>query len=189
MRKNIQSGFYLLETLVSVFVVSIGVLCAAGMQLTAMQTAQQSGLQTLAMQLAVDMADQIRANNSVTKLNDEQNPYLSIDYGAAKKIAAPSAQCFSAKNICSTIEMENFSIYGWEKKIKENLPQGRMLVCRDAEPWDSNASRYRWECNSTPNGNSSLVIKIGWYEKKSQQSISNDRDKNYPPLIALVVGI
>ncbi|MGZ5802096.1 MAG: type IV pilus modification protein PilV [Burkholderiaceae bacterium] len=189
MIKNMQSGFYLVEVLVSVFVVSVGVLCAAGMQLTAMQTAQQSGLQTLAMQLAVDMADQIRANSSVTKLNDEQNPYLSMNYQAGNQMTAPSVQCLSAENICSTNESVNFAIYEWEKKIKENLPQGRVRLCRDDEPWDSSASRYRWECSNAANGNSPLVIKLGWDEKRSKQSMSNERDKNYPPLIALVVGI
>lgn len=178
-----------MEVLVSVFVVSIGVLCAAGMQLTAMQTAQQSGLQTLALQLAVDMANQIRANSGITKFNDEQNPYLSMNYKSGDQIEAPSVQCLSVKDNCHTIELANFAIYGWERKVKENLPQGRVLICRDAEPWDSSASRYRWECNSGPNGNSPLIIKLGWYEKKTNQSMPNDSDKNYPPAIALVVGI
>ena len=184
-----QKGFYLVEVLVSVFVVSIGVLGAAGLQLTAMQTSQQSGHQTFALQLAVDMANQIRAYSRSTKLNDEQNPYLSMNYKSGTQMTASDVQCLSVKENCNSLELANFAKNGWQKKVKENLPEGRVLVCRDAEPWDNNASQYKWDCNSAPNGNSPIVIKLGWREKKSNQSVPNANDKNYPPLIALVVGI
>ncbi|MGZ3158018.1 MAG: type IV pilus modification protein PilV [Burkholderiaceae bacterium] len=189
MSKNTEGGYYLVEVLVSIFVLSIGVLCAAGMQLTAIQTSQQSGFQTLALQLAVDMANQIRVNTSSTKLNDGENPYLSLEYKSGDQIEVPSAQCLSVKDNCSPGELANFTVYEWKNKIKENLPEGRVLVCRDKDPWDSNASRYTWQCNSAGNGNSPLIIKLGWYEKKMNQFMQNDHDKNYPPILALAVGI
>jgi type IV pilus assembly protein PilV len=189
MNKNMQSGFHLVEVLVSIFVVSIGVLCAAGMQLTAMQTAQHSGRQAQALQLATDMANQIRASSSAGKLNDEQNPYLSVNYKSGDQIAAPSVQCLNVEDNCSAIEFANFSIFEWQKKIQENFPQGRLRVCRDIGLSDSSESQYRWDCSSAPNENGPLVIKLGWSEKKSNQFQPNDSDKNHAPLIALVVGI
>jgi type IV pilus assembly protein PilV len=189
MNKDSQRGFHLVEVLVSILILSIGVLCAAGMQLTAMQTAQHSGRQAIALQLAIDMANQIRTNGSSDKLKDEQNPYLSMNYESGSQLIPPSVQCLSVKENCSSKEVANFSIYEWERKINENLPQGRVLVCRDIDPWDPRASRYRWDCNSASSGSGSLVIKLGWQEKKTNEGKPNVGDKNTPPLIALVVGI
>lgn len=189
MNRNIQAGFYLIEVLVSVFVVSIGVLCAARMQLAAMQTTQHSSHETFALQLAVDMANQIRADRNLLKVKDEQNPYLSTNFKAGQQTIAPSIRCINLKENCGAVDLAKFSIYEWQNKLKENLPNGRLQVCRDSEPWDSNAERYKWECNSAPNGGSPIVIKLGWREKKLNQSASGDSDKNYPPLIALIVGL
>lgn len=179
----------MIEVLVSVFVVSIGVLCAARMQLIAMQTAQHSSQETFALQLAVDIANQIRANRSLTKLSDEQNPYLSTNFKAGNQIIAPNVRCVGIKENCGAMELANFSIYEWKYKIKENLPDGRLEVCRDSDPWDGNADRYKWECSSGQNGNSPIVIKLGWSKKKLDQQASDDSDKNNSPSIALVVGL
>lgn len=189
MNKNIQTGFYLIEVLVSLFVLSIGVLCAAGMQLTALQTVQQSAYQTLALQLAADMANQIRTISNTAGLNDEQNPYLSLNYRSGDQIVASATPCYSVNESCKPIELANSAIHEWEQKINENLPQGRVVICRDAKPWDINAGQYRWRCNSEPNRKSPIVIKLSWYEKQSNKPVQNDSDKNLLPIIALVVGI
>jgi type IV pilus assembly protein PilV len=188
MNKNRESGFSLVEVLISMIVISIGLLGAAGMQLTSMQTVQHSAHQAFATQLAADMANQIRANHTASS-KDEQTPYLSLDYKAGNPIIAPNVQCMSAQENCNTTELANFFIHEWQKKISENLPQGRVLVCRDVKPWDRSVNRYKWECNDGENGNTPIVIKLGWHEKKINQGQQVDEEKNNPPLVALVVGL
>ena len=50
-----EHGFSLIEVLISVFVLAVGVIGAAGMQLTALRTTQQSVFQTKALHLATEM--------------------------------------------------------------------------------------------------------------------------------------
>src|SRR3954468_11288154 len=96
MPKLNHAGFSLIEVLVSVLVLAIGVIGAAGMQLTALRTSQQSAFQTAALELAADMADKMRANDSQMRRTD--NYYLSVDFRSGENgaPAAPSAMCYSA---------------------------------------------------------------------------------------------
>src|SRR5690606_15894095 len=59
--ENGENGFSLIEVLVAVFVLAVGVIGAAGMQLAALRTTQQSSFQTRALHLAAEMADYMRA--------------------------------------------------------------------------------------------------------------------------------
>jgi len=56
-----HNGFSLIEVLIAVFVLALGVIGVAGMQLTAMRTSQQSAFQTTAVELPAEMADKMRA--------------------------------------------------------------------------------------------------------------------------------
>ena len=142
-RKN---GFSLIEVLISVFVLTVGVIGAAGMQLTALHTAQQSAFQTRALHLASNMADMIRANVEQMRLDDSVNPYLRVDYAASPTTTHVSEhQCYDA-----------------------DLPGGRVRICRDASPWNATAGRFEWDCALPSRSTSApLVIKIGWQEKNS----------------------
>lgn len=176
------------EVLVSVCVVSIGLLCAAGMQLVALRTTQQSALQTSAMYLAVDMANQIRATLNVNKWSDEQNPYLAFDYKAGATMEKNNAVCQTGKEECDAEHLALLSISEWENRIKENLPKGRGLICRDSNPWDAEEGRYKWACSSLPNEDAPLVIKLGWHEKKMAQMKSQNTEQHDAPSVVLLVG-
>jgi type IV pilus assembly protein PilV len=188
MKNQNQTGFYLIEILISIFLVSIGLLCAAGLQLTALQIAHQSSLHTLGMQLAADMANQIRAHNELTKQNGTINPYLNLNYLSGDEMSAPMATCYGTKNNCQPTELASFSVYEWERRIKEALPHGRATICRDSDPWDSTGNHFKWECNGSSSERSPIVVKLGWYEKKMNQPTESSPNNDFYPLIALVVG-
>lgn len=57
-----QRGVSLIEVLVAIFVLSLGVLAMAGLQLSSMRTSQGALLRSQAATLATDMADRMRAN-------------------------------------------------------------------------------------------------------------------------------
>jgi type IV pilus assembly protein PilV len=189
MRKKGSNGFTLVEVLISVFVLALGVIGAAGMQLTALRTTQQSAFQTSALQLAAEMADKMRANDHQMKLADNSNPYLKVDYqsaaGSASADAGPS--CYGAGSSCIAGQLAQFDIDEWLKRIDTTLPAGRVLICRDATPWDSGINAFGWDCDASAS-NAPLVIKIGWQEKRPDGTLVRNADKSFPPGVALTVA-
>jgi type IV pilus assembly protein PilV len=187
-----QSGFTLIEVLISVFVLALGVVGVAGMQLVALRTSQQSSIQSMAAQLATEMADKMRANPEQMKLDDNLNPYLNeknVVYSAATDPdpEAPSKMCYSPAVNCSSAELAAFDIYEWKSRLKAVLPGGRVAICRDASPWDSVSSALTWACSGVGAGNTSLVIKIGWQGKNPDGSLIKDADGKFPPNVAIAV--
>lgn len=164
MYKIRKNGFTLIEVLISVFVLALGVIGAAGMQLNAMRTGQQSGFQTIAVQLATEMADNMRANANQLNQDDSANPYL-ISYNSATDAnpTTPGKICYGAAVTCNGAELAAFDIYEWEKRLKAALPGGRVVICRDATPWNSTDAALSWTCSYTlaTTNNAPFVIEVG----------------------------
>src|ERR1700693_5841112 len=165
MMTSTENGFSLVEVLISVFVLTVGVIGAAGMQLTALRTAQQSAFQTRALHLATEMADQIRANAAQMRLEDGANPYLRVDYqsSSATTRRQPELSCYGADAHCDAEQLARFDIDGWLKRIDAELPSGRVRICRDSMPWNAVDQHFNWNCvpSSRTASAASVVIKIG----------------------------
>lgn len=181
------TGFSLIEVLVSVFVLALGIIGAAGMQLTALRTNQQSAYQTAAVQLASEFADRMRSNDTQMKRDDGDNPYLGIDYEAASDDAPamPSTNCYTSS--CSGAELAEFDIYEWKQRLKAALPNGRVVVCRDTEPWDDSKHGFTWDCSAGSAGNATVVVKVGWQGKNADGSLIRDAGNRFPPSVVLTV--
>src|SRR5690242_4814137 len=105
MNKLMQTGFALTEVLVAVLVLALGVIGAAGMQLSALRAHQQSGMQTAAIELATEMADKMRASKTLLAHSDDGNPYLKVDYQAGLGAPiVPSKFCYGASD-CSSDDL------------------------------------------------------------------------------------
>jgi type IV pilus assembly protein PilV len=188
MEKRQHNGFALIEVLISVFVLALGVIGVAGMQLTALRTTQQSAFQSTALQLASEMADRMRANDKQVKLGGKDNPFLNVAYPPADgKHKAPNKFCYS--DDCSAEELAKFDIYEWEKRVKAALPGGRALICRDATPWDAAKGALTWNCDAGTGDSASFVIKLGWRGKGKNPdgSLIADESEPFPPSVAITV--
>lgn len=184
MKRSQTDGFSLVEVLVSIMVLAVGVIGAAGMQVTALRTAQQSGLQSTGLQLAAELADRMRANDEQMRRADGDNVFVGLDYQATEGAPdAPSADCFV--RACSAHEQAEFELYGWLQRVRDSLPGARAVVCRDSTPWDDASGRLTWTCDEE--GSGSLVIKIGWATREhgSQQETT---EYESVPQIALLVA-
>lgn len=181
----------MIEVLTSVFVLAIGVVGAAGMQLTALRTAQQSAFQTVAVQLASELADKLRTNVHQEMRTGNASPLLDFGYASATDtVPVPDILCFAAD--CSSEDLAKFELYEWKTRIKAVLPGGRARICHDAMPWDHAAAAFTWNCTASLAGTAGtpLVIKIGWEGKGTNPGGSAKRDieKNFPPSIAITVA-
>ena len=190
--KNLQqSGFTLAEVLVSIFVLAIGIIGTAGLQLTALRTSQQTEFQTAAIQLASEMADSMRANASRFHLPDDSNPFLNLEYSSLDD-TLPAAGKACHATACNAEELANFEIHEWKNRIKAALPGGRVTICRDPRPWDISTGTFRWSCEvpAAQKNTSALVIKIGWHGKgrNPDGSVAEDAESPAPPNLAITVA-
>lgn len=164
MCKNAQSGFTLIEVLVAVFVLALGIVGAAAMQLAALRTRHQSALLSNTVQLASSMADRMRANSVQMQRDDADNRYLNLAYDAAIDAAPPASgvPCFSAQQ-CDSAQLAAFDIDEFKRQVHAGLPAGRFVICRDQTTWDHAARALRWECGAA--AGAPIVIKLGWRGK------------------------
>lgn len=183
-----HAGFSLVEVLISMIVLSIGVIGAVGMQLSALRTIQQSAFQTRASQLAADMADAIRASMSRAGAAGNASRFPLLDFKASKEVepSPPANLCYV--NVCDAQAYVDFEIYEWKKRIQSDLPGGRVMICYDAHPWEEATKSLKWSCNGGPGSDAPLVIKLGWQLKNPDGSLVKGTEDGYPPSLALAVA-
>lgn len=183
-----KSGFSIVEVLISMIVLSIGVIGAVGMQVSALRTSQQSVFQARASQIAADMADAIRASMSQVGGAGDANPFPQIDFDANNEIepAPPTSLCYV--NVCDAQAFVDFEIYEWKKRVQADLPGGRLMICYDAQPWIEATKTLKWSCNGEPGSDAPLVIKLGWQLKNPNGSLVKEEEGGYPPSVAVAVA-
>lgn len=183
-----KNGFSLIEVMVSVLILTAGVIGAAGMQLSALRAAQQSAFQTFALQLATDMAAAMQSGRKRIETVG-RNPFIGIDYQSVpgSEPPMPAKLCFG--NACDADELAEFEMYEWKMRVKGALPGGRVVVCRDSTPWDASKKGLSWDCEGESGTDAPVVIKLGWQAKNPDGSLVRDADKTFPPRVALAVAL
>lgn len=182
-----KAGFSLVEVLVSIVVLALGVIGAAGMQLTALRTTQQTAFQTHALQLAAEMAEAVMASERQIDSSEGTNPFLDLNYQSAHDSApaVPDKLCYEIG--CDGKEFAEFETYEWKNRIRTALPGGRVLICRDSAPWNKNEHALSWDCSGS--ANDALVIKLGWQARNPDGSLSRDgRNESVPRVVIPVNG-
>jgi type IV pilus assembly protein PilV len=188
-----EDGFSLIEVLISLFILTVGVIGAAGMQLSALQTTRWSAYQTTALHLALEMADHIKVHGRYAKSGDATTPYLAIDYQHSGNQPAPLAtsNCYGRDANCNAEQLINFEIALWMQRLSKEIPAARVRVCRDMQPWDAGRQRYTWDCTTNQEASSdlSVFIKIGWPGDALEAGASqNGVNKDFPPVLVLSVA-
>lgn len=128
--KTKQRGATLIEVLVSILLLSLGVLAMAAMQANAVQYGKASEFRSLATLLANDLADRMRANNpsgadmSAYNLTD---PYVPLTSAPAE-----AATACNATHPCTFAEMAAFDLAQWRRNVFNQLPQGTAFVSMSA---------------------------------------------------------
>lgn len=176
----------MIEVLVSVFVLALGVIGVAGMQMNAMRTSHHSKFQTVAVQLASEMADKMRANAEVMNQVGGENAFL-FSYDASEGAEGDGvANCYGASN-CDASAMAAFDIQEWQLRLNASLPGARATICRDQAPVDDD-NMLTWGCDDAAGGvNAPMVIKIGWQGRGVNPDGSANTEGNYPPSVAITV--
>lgn len=183
--KQFQQGFSLLEVLVSIVILSFGILGAVGLQAASLQASREARLQSNAVRLADEIAELMRANHqSAIKTDATQNPYL-VDMAAAN-FTAETITCGlpqSQSNACSGTGIAERDMRDWLSRLNAELPDSRVVICFDNAPYDS-SGLPRWNCSNTGN---SLAIKLGWTRTNTSSANSGAFDKALRPAVIIPI--
>ncbi len=135
--RNHIHGFSMIEVLVTLMVLSIGLLGLAAMQTSSIQNTHGAYLRTQATHLAYDILDRMRAN--MTGVND--GDYNNINANeSVNNYTDPN--CFTAG--CTSLQMTATDAAQWEIDLATQLPAGQGTVVVD------------------PAGNNVFTITVTW---------------------------
>ena len=168
-------GFSMIEVLVSIVVLSFGLLGVAGLQAAALKSNQDARLQSVAISLAREMAEMMRANIQVA--GDQSSPYYGDFRANADGQLAPSARstCLDiAQGGCNTTnDVARAEMTEWLSRVGTALPNARVSICRDTAPYDDNGLPM-WACTApTAASDNVAYIKIGWTRANTQGQLES----------------
>ncbi len=166
-RPRKAAGSTLIEILVSIVILSFGLLGMAGLQATALRNNREARLQASAVRLATDLAERMRGNPAVAlRRGPGSNPYLQSRTRAAPTGA--TADCVAAR--CTTPDqVAAWDIGEWLQRVfapESGLPDARVTVCFDDRPYDGDGLPV-WRCSGTGD---ILQIKLGWRRASTDRS-------------------
>ncbi len=145
-----QSGFSLIEVLVSVLLLSVGLIGVAGLQAASLSNNQSSFMRSQATALVYDFADRMRSNVSGANL---------AYYNPAS--AAINTACTTTVG-CTPQQMAQHDIAEWRANLTNYLPLGQGFICIDSTPNDG-ASALAPACDGT---GTQFVIKVWWDDNR-----------------------
>lgn len=163
--KPYSNGFTLLEILVSIVVLSFGLLGMVGIQAMALKSNNDAKQQSAAVQLASELSDMMRGNQAVALgLTAAANPYLIADYQyLSGTIFEPTEKCNEGSGCTTPLNVATWEKYDWLTRVNNTFPGARVQVCYDKTPYTT-GGLHQWGCAaaSAPVAGDSISIKIGW---------------------------
>ncbi len=152
MNMRAQTGSGLIESLISIMVVSVGFMGFAGLQVNGLAAANDSLFRSKAVYLSYQMADRVRANLPAAATGA---------YNAFTSQTAPSPGCTVTVN-CSASQMATNDFAEWLTEVQSPtvLPSGGGVICLDSTPDDGTPGSPA--CDGQGNV---LTIKVWWVEK------------------------
>ena len=152
MCRSTQRGSGLIESLISILVVSIGFLGFAGLQLNGLAAANDSLFRSKAVYLSYQMADRVRANLPAANAGAYNNfSYQDI----------PNPGCYISVN-CTAAQVATNDFAEWLTEVKSStvLPNGAGVICLTSTPDVGTPGSPG--CDGQGNV---LAIKLWWNEK------------------------
>lgn len=185
-----QHGFSLLEVLVSVIVLSFGVLGMVGLQAAALKSNRDARLQSEALGLARELAEMMRANPSVaTKTAEADNPYLG-NFQTGSMVPRSPSNCLDTSSTARCVDnvaVANAQMTEWLARADRVLPGIRVVVCMDTAPYDAEGLP-QWGCTAPTSAEQNIsFIKLGWTREDTERQIRQATDNGVRPYVILPV--
>ncbi len=166
-----QYGFTMIEVMVTVFILSVGILGIAGMQAVAVRESQNTYYRTQADILASDIVDRMRANRT--------EAYGGNNNGYTDAAGTGTGACQAE---CAADEMAAYDLAHWKSVIdNSSLPSGKGNITWNSDVIGSDGSTI----------GSVYTIQVFWDENRDGSSGENcdPSDEADMSCIRLVVQI
>jgi type IV pilus assembly protein PilV len=173
-RRVTSSGFSLIEVLVSVVVLSFGLLGMAGMQAASLKSNREARLQSSAVVLARELAEMIRGNKLAGIQPVATNPYFGSFTSpltattASYCLSVGATACTGGTPLAIATAIGNAQMTEWLARVDAELPGARVDICADSAPFDA-SGLPQWACTGT---GGVVVLKIGWTRGSTNRSLS-----------------
>lgn len=151
MKARVQRGSGLIESLISIFVVSIGFIGFATLQISGLVATNESMFRTKATYLSYQMADRVRAN------------LPGMQVGAYNDLEGSISDPGCISTSCTPSQVAANDFVDWSTEVASLLPSGAGVICLDSTPDDGTPDAPA--CDGT---GSVLAIKVWWSEKGTQ---------------------
>jgi type IV pilus assembly protein PilV len=160
-----QGGVSLIEVLIALLIFAFGMLGVAGLQLASMKSIQYSSQSVIATNLAREYGEIMQSfPASVVSTSGTNTVAFFIEYADTPQAASVAKSCTGSSKDCTGADMATALRADWMWRVTSVLPQGRVEVCRDAQPRDTSDKRLKEWDNCDASG-SLTVIKLGWTVK------------------------
>lgn len=138
---RLARGFSLIEVLVSLLILSVGLLGFASLQAANVNLGNQAWTRSQATVLASDMIERLRGNP-----NTFINGHYDIAFGAN---LGSVTDCTTID--CNPVELAEFDQQQWSVALSEQLPQGTGQISRD-----------------TSTNPTQAVVAVRWFDRTTQ---------------------
>ena len=161
-----DAGFSLIEVLVSILVLSFGMLGVASLLATSLSGSHTASMRTQAIVLADDLADRMRANRA-TAVAAGPNNYEGIAPAENRCRAVHYGHRHAAPVACTPQQLAADDLFDWQTQIAAALPAGTAVVCIDSTPDDGTAGAPA--CDGV---GGAYAIKEFWTEKPPRGTVA-----------------
>jgi type IV pilus assembly protein PilV len=117
--RNTQSGFSMIEVLVTLLIISLALLGTAGLQAHSMRLNQGGQFRTQAVFLAADLAERMEANKPGA---------MAGSYAMASSSSANTISTACVTNACSATDLAAYDLSQWQNAVAVTLPQSSWTV-------------------------------------------------------------
>ena len=153
MRATDQRGFTLIEVLITLLIMSIGLLGLAGLQMTGLKLNDSAERRSQATILAYDILDRMRANRAAAEIGA---------YNISTSTTPAAASCAGSSSDCNATAMKNYDLYEWREALAQRLPGGTGEIATSG---------------ATP---PAVTIKVQWNDEKAEREAVGNRSGAAP---------
>ncbi|WP_208514092.1 type IV pilus modification protein PilV [Variovorax paradoxus] len=176
------AGFSLVEVLVSIALLSLGLLGAAAMLLHAVRASGEAANFGAALNLVRELSEKTRLNRAVSGRRDAANGYLVAQWTAGSAAGeAGVTDCAAAGAACRPEDLARWDMQAWKRRAAKALPGARITVCFDGNPWNDAAGAHAWDCEAD---GPLLVVKLGWLPRNASEA-QHRAGASAPPRLAM----
>lgn len=139
-----QRGVSLLESLVALLVLALGVLGMLGVQLKALSDNQNASQRTVAIRLANDLFERVKANSvGVTGI-------ASYSLGSSwTALSAPASAQQCDANPCTPAQQATFDLWAWQTLVRNTLPGGNATTFISPSDGEQLGVMVSWRLRNT----------------------------------------